>query len=107
MADTKGFSNTEPGPDSPKLQSSQEMRELLWPFLADQLNVDEGEIDDSKTFIDDLGGDSLGMVEIAMGIEERLCLKIPDEALEEMKTVGDAIKYLCGVYGISYEGDGE
>jgi acyl carrier protein len=63
-------------------------------IIVDQLGVDEEKITEDSSFIDDLGADSLDIVELIMAFEEEFDIEIPDEDAEKMKTVGDAVKYL-------------
>ncbi len=63
-------------------------------IIVDQLGVDESKITENSSFVDDLGADSLDIVELIMAFEEEFDIEIPDEDAEKMKTVGDAIKYL-------------
>ena len=63
-------------------------------IIVDQLGVDEGKITEDSSFVDDLGADSLDIVELIMAFEEEFDIEIPDEDAEKMKTVGDAVKYL-------------
>ena len=63
-------------------------------IVAEQLGVNEAEIKNESSFIDDLGADSLDTVELVMALEEEFSVEIPDEDAEKMKTVGDAIKYI-------------
>ena len=63
-------------------------------IIAEQLNVDLGELDNAKSFINDLGADSLDVVELVMAMEESFGIEIPDEAAEKIQTVGDAAKYI-------------
>lgn len=69
----------------------------LVPVIADKLNVDEAEVVEGASFIDDLGADSLGMVDLAMALEDEFGITIPDEDLESIKTVGDAVSYIATV----------
>jgi acyl carrier protein len=62
--------------------------------IVDQLNVDEGDVNEDATFIDDLGADSLDLVELVMALEESFGISIPDEEVENIRTVGDAVKYI-------------
>ncbi|RXG64430.1 acyl carrier protein, partial [Candidatus Atribacteria bacterium 1244-E10-H5-B2] len=62
--------------------------------LVDRLGVDESKITEDSSFVDDLGLDSLDIVELIMAFEEEFNLEIPDKDAERIKTVGDAIKYL-------------
>ncbi len=63
-------------------------------IIVDQLGVDESKITENSSFVDDLGADSLDIVELIMAFEEEFDIEIPDEDAEKMKTIGDAIKYL-------------
>jgi len=63
-------------------------------IIADQLGVGEDEIKPESSFIDDLGADSLDIVELVMAMEEEFEVEIPDEEAENIKTVGDAINYI-------------
>jgi acyl carrier protein len=62
--------------------------------ICDQLNVDESEVTETATFIDDLGADSLDLVELVMALEEDFDVSIPDEEVESIRTVGDAAAYI-------------
>lgn len=66
--------------------------ERLKEIIADVLSIDSNEITMDSSFVEDLGCDSLDVVEIIMGIEEELDIKIPDEAAENIATVGDAME---------------
>jgi len=63
-------------------------------IIVDQLNISEDEVKPEASFIDDLGADSLDIVELVMKMEEEFEIDIPDEEAENIKTVGDAIKYI-------------
>ena len=63
-------------------------------IIADQLGIDEEEIVSDASFIDDLGADSLDLVELIMALEEEFDMEIPDEDAEKIKTVGDAVDYI-------------
>lgn len=63
-------------------------------IIAEQLNVNEADLKNESSFIEDLGADSLDIVELVMAMEEAFGVEIPDEAAEKIKTVGDAIKYV-------------
>jgi acyl carrier protein len=64
-------------------------------IIAEQLNVEVGELENSKSFLNDLGADSLDIVELVMAMEEEFDVEIPDEDAEKIQTVGDAIKYIA------------
>ena len=63
-------------------------------IIADQLGVGEDEIKLESSFIEDLGADSLDIVELVMAMEEEFVVEIPDEEAENIKSVGDAINYI-------------
>jgi acyl carrier protein len=56
--------------------------------------VDESEVKMESTFVDDLGADSLDVLQIIMGLEEELEIEIPDDAAEKIVTVGDAVEQI-------------
>lgn len=62
--------------------------------VVDQLDVNEEEVTSSASFVDDLGADSLDVVELVMGLEEEFDIEIPDEDAEKIATVEDAVKYI-------------
>jgi acyl carrier protein len=63
-------------------------------IIADQLDVEEAKVTPEATFIDDLGADSLALVEMVLKFEEEFQMDIPDEDVEGIRTVQDAIDYL-------------
>ncbi len=63
-------------------------------IIIDQLGVDEKEVTSEAKFIDDLGADSLDLVELVMALEEEYDTEITDEEAEKIQTVGDAIEYI-------------
>ena len=63
-------------------------------IIADQLGVDEEQIKPESKFIEDLGADSLDIVELIMAMEEEFQTEIPDEDAETIRTVGDAVNYV-------------
>ena len=68
--------------------------EKLKKIIIEVLNVDEEEIKEDTTFIDDLGADSLDVFQIIMGIEEEFDIEIPNEEAEKIVTVGDAVEQI-------------
>lgn len=68
--------------------------EKVSKIIADQLGVDESEIALESSFIDNLGADSLDIVELIMAFEEEFDLEIPDSEAENIKTVNDAVEYI-------------
>jgi acyl carrier protein len=63
-------------------------------IIADQLGISEDEIKPESKFIEDLGADSLDIVELIMAMEEEFQTEIPDEEAEKIRAVGDAIEYV-------------
>ena len=68
--------------------------ERVKSVIADQLGVDEDTITMESSFVDDLGADSLDIVELIMGLESEFDLEIPDDQAEKISTVGDAVNYI-------------
>lgn len=63
-------------------------------IVVEQLGVDEAEVNMNSTFIDDLGADSLDIVELIMAFEEEFNVEIPDDVAENIKTVNDAVEHI-------------
>ena len=63
-------------------------------IVVKQLGVDEAEVSAEKSFVDDLGADSLDIVELVLAMEEEFDVNIPDDEAENIRTVGDAITYI-------------
>jgi acyl carrier protein len=74
--------------------SPDEIRAGLAEILSEVADVNADDVSDEKSFTDDLDVDSLSMVEVAMAAEEKFGVKIPDEELPKLKTVGDAVSYI-------------
>ena len=70
------------------------MLEKMKEIIAEQLSVDESEIELSSNFKDDLGADSLDLFELVRALEEEYDVEIPSEELENIATVEDVIEYL-------------
>lgn len=68
--------------------------EKVKDIIVEQLGVDAEEIKMEASFIDDLGADSLDIVELIMALEEEFDLEIPDKEAEKIATVGDAVDYI-------------
>ncbi len=66
----------------------------LKELIVQQLGVNESEVVPDAKFIDDLGADSLDLVELVMALEDEYGIEIPDEDAEKIVTVGDALKYI-------------
>ena len=63
-------------------------------IIAEQLDVESEEVQPEKIFTDDLGADSLAIVELVLALEEEFGIKIPDDKVDSIKTVGDAVEYI-------------
>ncbi len=63
-------------------------------IIVNELMVEESEVTMESSIKDDLGADSLAIVDLAMALEDEFDVEIPDEELEEIKTVGDIVNYL-------------
>jgi len=70
-----------------------EIEQKVKSIVAKQLNIQD-EIKPENSFVDDLGADSLDVVELVMAFEEEFSVDIPDDKAENIKTVSDAIKYI-------------
>ena len=74
--------------------SSEEVFEKVKEIIVEQLGVAETSVTMEASFIDDLGADSLDIVELIMAIEEAFKLEIPDTDAEKVVTVGDVVDYI-------------
>lgn len=70
------------------------VEEKVKSIIVEQLGVDANEVTPEASFVDDLGADSLDTVELVMAFEEEFGCEIPDDAAEQIQTVGDAVKFL-------------
>ena len=70
------------------------IEEKVKQIIVEQLGVDEAEVTNSASFVDDLGADSLDTVELVMAFEEAFDIEIPDEDAEKIRTVQDAVDYI-------------
>ncbi|MBP5274346.1 MAG: acyl carrier protein [Abditibacteriota bacterium] len=64
--------------------------------VVDKLKVNESQIEESSSFVEDLGADSLDVVDLVIGFEDEFDIQIPDEDSASIKTVGDAVNYISG-----------
>mgnify|MGYP000869580705 FL=1 len=71
-----------------------EVLDTIKQIIADQLGIDEDEVVPEASFIDDLGADSLDIVELIMAFEEEFDMEIPDEDAEKIKTVQNVVDYI-------------
>ena len=71
-----------------------ELDQRVSDIIVEQLGVPKEEIAPEASFIDDLGADSLDIVELVMAMEEAFDIEIPDEDAEKIQTIGDALSYV-------------
>ena len=76
------------------MPTTDEIREGLAEILNEVADVAPADVQDDKTFVDDLDVDSLSMVEVVVAAEEKFGVKIPDNEVQNLKTVGDAVTYI-------------
>ena len=76
------------------MASKEDILVKLKPVIAEQLGVDEGEVNPEASFTEDLNADSLDLVELIMSLEEQFGLQISDEDAEKITTVGEAVDYI-------------
>jgi acyl carrier protein len=74
--------------------TDQEIFDKVKSIVVEQLGVEEAQVTEQATFINDLGADSLDIVELIMAFEEEFALDIPDEDAEKISTVGDVVQYI-------------
>ena len=67
---------------------------MIEKIIAENLGIDQGMIKDESHFVNDLGADSLNIVEVVMSIEEEFDIEIPDEDAETLHTVGELRQYI-------------
>ncbi len=72
----------------------ENVEQRIKKIVAEQLGVDETEVNNESSFVDDLGADSLDTVELVMALEEEFECEIPDEQAEKINTVQQAIDYI-------------
>jgi len=68
--------------------------EKVRDIVVEQLDAEESDVTMESSIVDDLGADSLDVVDLVMSIEEEFDVEIPDEEVENIKTVGDIVKYI-------------
>lgn len=74
--------------------AKEKIFDKLKELVVDQLGVEEDEVTMEATMQDDLGADSLDLVDLVMSVEEEFGVKVADEDLENIKTVGDIVNYI-------------
>ena len=73
-----------------------DIAERVKKIVIEHLGVEEVKVTENASFIDDLGADSLDIVELVMAFEEEFGIEIPDDAAETIQTVGDAVTFIKG-----------
>jgi acyl carrier protein len=76
------------------MATEQPIEQRVADIIAEQLGVSKEEVVPEASFIDDLGADSLDIVELVMAMEEEFDIEIPDDDAEKIQTIGDAIAYV-------------
>ncbi|MEE2663806.1 MAG: acyl carrier protein [Myxococcota bacterium] len=71
------------------------LAEQIHKLVAEQLGVDRNQVTPQASILNDLGADSLDVVELVMAIEESFDIEIPDDAIEAMRTIGDVESYVA------------
>ncbi len=74
--------------------TAEQVEQKVKQIIVEQLGVPEEQVDKTASFVDDLGADSLDIVELVMAFEEGFNMDVPDEDAEKMKTVGDSVTYI-------------
>jgi acyl carrier protein len=78
---------------------SDNLEQRVRNIVAEQLGVDLSEVRSDASILDDLGADSLDVVEMVMSLEEAFDIEVPDEDVEEMRTVADVERYITRAVG--------
>jgi acyl carrier protein len=78
----------------PSVGNREQVRAEVVDIISNRLGVSKDQITDQTTFQEDLGADSLDVVELVMELEEKFKIQIPDEEAEKIKTVGAAVDYV-------------
>jgi len=73
-----------------------ELEDRVSEIIIEQLGITSDEVVAKASFIDDLGADSLDIVELVMAMEEEFDIEIPDDDAEKIQTIGDAVRYVKG-----------
>ena len=71
-----------------------EVTDRVKAIIVDKLGVDEGQVTETASFTTDLGADSLDVVDLLMSIEDEFDVEVPDEEIENIKTVGALVSYI-------------
>lgn len=76
-------------------EMGETVTEKVREIVASQLGVEESEVTPEASILDDLGADSLDVVELVMALEEEFDLEVPDEDVETLRTIGDVARYIA------------
>ena len=74
--------------------SEKSIEQKVKDIIVEQLSVNAEQVTPEAKFIEDLGADSLDIVELVMAFEEEFCVEVPDSDAEKLLTVGDVVKYI-------------
>jgi acyl carrier protein len=80
--------------NQPKFMAEKSIEEKVKDIIVEQLGVNPEQVTSQASFIEDLGADSLDIVELVMAFEEEFSVEVPDEDAEKLQTVGDVINYI-------------
>ena len=75
-----------------------DIKEKVTSIIVDQLGVEKEKVKPESAFVDDLGADSMDIVELVMAFEDNFSMQVPDQEAENIKTVQDAIDYISKNY---------
>lgn len=81
-------------PNPSNFMADKSIEEKVKDIIVEQLGVNPEQVTPQASFIEDLGADSLDIVELVMAFEEEFSVEVPDEDAEKLQTVGDVIKYI-------------
>src|SRR5438270_290325 len=81
-------------PNETNFMAEKSIEEKVKDIIVEQLGVNPEQVTPQASFIEDLGADSLDIVELVMAFEEEFSVEVPDEDAEKLQTVGDVIKYI-------------
>jgi acyl carrier protein len=79
------------------MANDKPIEEKVKDIIVEQLGVNPEQVTPTASFIEDLGADSLDIVELVMAFEEEFSVEVPDEDAEKLQTVGDVINYINGL----------
>ena len=88
------FEHFEPIPAGHHEIQQEQIRQRVIDIVCEHLAVNKDQVTDNTSFIEDIGADSLDIVELVMELEEEFDIQIPDEQAEKIKTVGEAVEYI-------------